>query len=285
MMTETQQIIAGLAATFEKRAMFGYPDYQMTEPQTPPVPQMTLPGYEREDQEPPGRPFPAKAMLSGGILGAGIGAGVQQQNIQKELERLRFLQGQAEAGAPSINMVLLDAVKRGRQQGVDVDIDALRQRLTTPQGVEEYFNWATEGQGKGILAKQIPEHRMNLLKSLGKGPGLGLLGGAALGLGAGYAMNELFPEKTSELRGPGILAKWAFRAGPPSPESYQIPDAWREFSQQRQAKVSPWGATMVAPSPQAATQVAHMAPSYERGGSGILKGLATVVGKRKGIIR
>lgn len=283
MMTETQQIIAGLAATFEKRAMFGYPDYQMTEPQTPPVPQMTLPSYEREDQEPPGRPFPAKAMLSGGILGAGIGAGVQQQNIMKEMERLRFLQGQAEAGAPSINMVLLDAVKRGRQQGVDVDIDALRQRLTTPQGVEEYFNWASGGGGKGILAKQIPEHRMNLLKSLGKGPGLGLLGGAALGLGAGYAMNELFPEKTS-----GILAKWAFRAGPPSPESYQIPDAWREFSQQRQAKISPWAATMVAPAPaapQAATQVARMTPQYERGGSGILKGLATVVGKRKGILR
>lgn len=280
MMTETQQVIAGLAAAFEKRAMFGYPDYQMTEPQTPPVPQMTLPSYEREDQEPPGRPFPAKAMLSGGLLGAGVGAGMQQQNIMKEMERLRFLQGRAEAGAPSINMVLLDAVQRGRQQGVDVDIDSLRQRLTTPQGVEEYYNWASEGGGKGILAKQIPEHRGLLGKALLKGPGLGMLGGAALGLGAGYAMNELFPEKTS-----GILAKWAFKAGPPSPESYQIPDAWREFSQQRQAKVSPWGATMVAPSPQAATQVAHLLPSYERGGSGILKGLSTVVGKRKGILR
>jgi hypothetical protein len=280
MMTETQQVIAGLAAAFEKRAMHGYPDYQMTEPQTPPVPQMTLPNYERAEQEPPGRAFPAKAMLSGGILGAGIGAGMQQQNIAKEMERLRFLQGQAEAGAPSINMVLLDAVQRGRKQGIDVDIDALRQRLTTPQGVEEYYNWASEGGGKGILAKQIPEHRGLLGKALLKGPGLGLLGGAALGLGAGYAMNELFPEKTS-----GLLAKSAFRAGPPTPESYQIPDAWREFSQKREAKISPWAATMVAPAPQAATQVGRMTPSYERGGSGILKGLSTVVGKRKGILR
>lgn len=111
---------------------------------------------------------------------------------------------------------------------------------------------------------------------------MGLLGGTALGIGAGYALNSLFPEKTSAMRERGVLWKAAFRAGPPSPASYQIPDAWREFSQQRQAKVSPWGATMVAPSSQAATQVAHLSPSYERGASGVLKGVAAAVGRLKG---
>jgi hypothetical protein len=49
MMTKTQSIIASLLA---KEAMHGYPDYQMTEPQQPPVPQQSLPAYDNEEQEP-----------------------------------------------------------------------------------------------------------------------------------------------------------------------------------------------------------------------------------------
>lgn len=285
-MTKTQQIIAGLAASFEKTAMHGYPDYQMTDPISAPLPQMPLPNYEREDQPSPG--FPASHAVTGGVLGMGLGAGLKQQDIMKEMERLKFLQGRAEVGSPSVNMLLLDAVKRGRQAGVDVDIDALRASLTSPQGVREYYDWATGGQGAKVIAEQIPEHRGLLWKAIGKGPGLGLLGGAALGIGAGYALQNLFPEKTSATREPGVLAKSAFRAGPPSPESYQIPDAWREFEQKRQARPSAYAATMVAPAPQAATAVsripqAHLSPSYERSSGGILRGLATVVGKRKGL--
>jgi hypothetical protein len=227
MMTKTQQIIAGLV----KHAMHGYPDYQMTDPITPPMPQPSLPSYEPEDQEHPSH-FPAAHMISGGMLGAGLGGGWQQQNIMKEMERLKFLRGGAEAGAPSVNMVLLDAVQRGRKAGIDVDLNALRQALTTPQGIEEYYNWASGGQAKDILAKQVAEHKSNLWKSVGKGPVLGTLGGLAAGIGTGYALQNLF-DKQSACAERGLLWKEAFKAPPPNPETQLVPDAWREFTMQK----------------------------------------------------
>lgn len=242
MMTKTQQIIAGLLKSAEvKRAMHGYPDYQMTEPQQPPVPQMSLPGYDLEEQEPPSKPlsFPGEGLLTGGLLGGGLGAGWQQGNITKSMERLKFLRGAAEAGAPSVNMTLLDAVQRGVPPQT---LGALRQALTTPQGIEAYYEMVMPGAGAKGIAAGVSKNRQALLQALGKGPGLGLLGGAALGIGGGLLAQQFGKESSFK---PGFLVKWAFRAPPPA--SQEIPDAWRAYKMKNPGRVFSHESTQVAP--------------------------------------
>lgn len=178
-MTKTQQIIAGLLKT----AMHGYPDYQMDDPATPLAPQLSLPAYEPEDQEPQGllSKVPGRAIGMGGMIGGFMGKGLVDEDLRRASQTINFLKGKP---SPQLNARLLQALQSG--QLTPEAIPAARQGLSSPEWLKENL-FETPAAYDEALKLQ----RGNYWKAMGKGPGLGMLGGALAGLGGGLLYNHL----------------------------------------------------------------------------------------------
>ena len=204
-MTKTQEIIArGLT----KLSMHGYPDYQMTDPQTPLTPQMPMEMYgdggqygdaPPVEQPPTAAPSP-RGVLSRGVpwrwMGGGAMAGsfggkaFVEDTINRENQHINFLKGKAGPGSP----VVMDKIIRGLHEGkiAPGDIPEVRAMLTDPNRIKnEYFKTPE------LWGQELTKHRKEYWKAMAKGPGAGILGGAVAGLGAGLLYNNVF-DKESE---------------------------------------------------------------------------------------
>lgn len=282
-MTKTQQIIAGLIKHAEKTAMHGYPDYQMTEPQQPPLPQMSIDMYgnagyfagnpdpdpmEEAVPVPPSTDAPARGLLSGfpgrfvaggAMAGSFAGKSLVEDSLKREGRMINFLQGKGGPGSPVVQDILLKGLEKGKI--APDQLSEARAMLTDPNRLKnEYF------KSPGAWEQALKKSRKAYWQSMGKGPGLGILGGAALGLGAGVLYNKFFNKESAD-RGPGLLSKFsesartlyptvyelqrqgvqpgrgyplstrAFKAPPPKPEFVET--AWRGYT----PKPSPYAAT------------------------------------------
>ena len=281
-MTKTQQIIAGLVGSYEKTAMHGSADYQMTEPVTPPIPQMPLEFYggslghfagnpdETIEPEPAQRQqglldrgVPWKPMMAGATAGGFGGKALMDPELTKELQQIRFLKGEAGERSPVITDKLLKMVAEGKLKPKMVA--EAQKTLASPEGVKAFFKSPAEWEAA------LQRHKGEYWKAMGKGPGLGMLGGAALGLGGGLLYNQL--SKESSLR--ELIEKSAFRAPAPSPDL--IPDAWREFREKRPFTPS-YGHTMSAQAPIAVEHTVARSPLARPGGAK-MRGLIGVMSK------
>jgi len=260
----------GLCAEMTKLGMHGYPDYQMTDPITAPLPQSSFP---EEEEKPKGllSKVPGKAIGAGAMVGGFMGKGLVDDDLRRADQTINFLKGKP---SPQLNTRLLQEVQEGFPPG---EIPQLREALKSPEWLRENIF-----ESPAAYDTALKNERMNYWKAMGKGPGLGMLGGAAAGLGAGLLYNQL---KESSLR--GLLWKEArpsFMA--PPPESQEIPTAWRGHLSFRQQAYAP---TQVGRNPFEGPQMSealHAAP----GATGIAKrpGLlsklqqgATMVAKRR----
>jgi hypothetical protein len=242
-----------------KHAMHGYPDYQMTDPTTSPLPQQSLPNYDPEEQEPQGllSKIPGKAIGAGAMIGGFMGKGLVDEDLRKADQTINFLKGKP---SPQLNSRLLQVLQSGLLP--PEAIPEARKNLSSPQWLRENFL-----ESPAAYDEALKNERMNYWKSMGKGPGLGMLGGALAGLGGGLLYNHL---KESSVH--GLLWKEArpgYMARPPS--SQEIPDAWRNFK----PRPSAFAATQVGPSPFEQTRMLeapHAAPG------------ATAMAKRPGLL-
>lgn len=303
MMTKTQQIIAGLLKT----GMHGYPDYQMTDPITAPLPQQSLPNYEPEDQEaevlkralekgllskqaeeleePSAVPW--KWMMGGGTIGGMTGKQLMEGDMRQSDLALNFLKGKPN---PRANAMLLQALQEERV--LPSDIPAYKQNLSNPEWIKQNLFPTPQA-----YEDAISHHRGEYWKAMGKGPGLGTLAGAATGLGAGLLYNHLFDKESSER---GLLWKEAFRAPPPDPESQRVPSAWTKYQSKGQSPRvyghAAFAPTHVGAHPFEQTQIAEVtgahrpmamaarkpmpAPGLLSKAKGLLGGVASIIGKR-----
>jgi len=213
MMTKTQQVLAGLCKEMTKLGMHGYPDYQMTDPVTAPLPQQSFPDEPDAKQQGLLSKIPGRAIGAGGMIGGFMGKSLVDEDVRRADQTLNFLKGKP---SPQLNARLLQAVQSG--QVPPEAIEAARKGLSSPEWLKENLFETPAAYDEALKAQ-----RGNYWKAMGKGPGLGMLGGAAAGLGAGLLYNHL-----KESSPHGLLwkeARPAFMAEPPA--SQEIPTAWR----------------------------------------------------------
>ena len=264
-------------ASRTKTSMHGYPDYQMTDPITAPLPQSSFP---EEEVKPKGllSKIPGRAIGAGGMIGGFMGKGLVDEDLRRADQTINFLKGKP---SPQLNTRLLQAVQSG-----DLTPEALplaRKNFASPEWLKnEYF------ANPDLYDATLKAERGKYWGAMGKGPGLGMLGGALAGLGGGLLYNHL---KESSLR--GLLWKEArpsFMA--PPPESQEIPTAWRNhlsFKHQpsafaaTQVGASPFEQTRMSEAPMAHTVAARMGRPAPQAAEGLLSKLrnagATTVGK------
>ena len=188
MMTPTQEI---LARSLTKLSMHGYGDYQSIAPSTPTVPQLSVPdpGEEREEKGILDK-FPWRAAMGGAMAGGMLGRSLTEQDLRKAQSGLAFHEGKGGPNHPQI----MSSVMEGLSSGVSPEmVPEMQAKMQDPSWIRE-----TLYKSPDLYDAELARLKSERWRALGKGPGLGTLGGAALGLGGGLLYNNYFGKESSD---------------------------------------------------------------------------------------
>lgn len=286
-MTPTQEI---LARSLTKLSMHGYGDYQSIAPSTPTVPQLSVPdpGEEREEKGILDK-FPWRAAMGGAMAGGMLGRSLTEQDLRKAQSGLAFHEGKGGPNHPQI----MSSVMEGLSSGVSPEmVPEMQAKMQDPSWIRE-----TLYKSPDLYDAELARLKSERWRALGKGPGLGTLGGAALGLGGGLLYNNYFGKESSELkrnvgRGRSLptSAKWGiglglgglglyglaralrpenYRGEPefgfhqkqafraPPPKPDVVPSAWNNHIFMGSHGSGAYGATQLAESPYGHTQISE----------------------------